>query len=408
MVASKKPLLFTPFALRGVTVPNRVVISPMQTYAARDGLANDWHFQHLAKYAVGGSGLVFTEVLLVEPRGRNTHADLGIWSDEQIPPLARIAEFLRDNGAMPGVQIGHCGPKAARQRPWEGLQPLGPEDAARGEPPWVPASATGEPAAPGYHLPHALTPGEIAGIVEAFGAGARRCAQAGFDILEVHAAHGYLIHSFYSPISNDRTDAYGGDFRGRIRFALEVAEAVRANWPDDKAVSFRLSCEDRLDGGWSLSDTVVLAKELEARGVDVIDCSGGGIRGANTLMNLERARQPVRPCFQAPYAETVRREAGMATMAVGVILTGRQAEDILRKGQADLIAVAREALYDPHWALHAAIELGADPEWRLWPPQYGWWLYQRDRTGIEADETEEDLAARNVSSALARDGEGRT
>lgn len=398
MASSTTPRLFTPFTSRDVTLPNRIVIAPMQTYAAADdGIANDWHFQHLAKYAVGGAGLIFTEVLLVEPRGRNTHHDLGIWSDDQIAPLARIAGFLKANGAVAGAQIGHCGAKASRQRPWEGLQPLGPEDAARGEPPWTPASVSDEPASEGYHVPHALSEAEIGELVTAFGEGARRCAEAGFEVLEVHAAHGYLIHSFYSPISNIRTDGYGGDFAGRVRFPLEVAEALRANWPEDKPIFFRLSCEDRADGGWSLADTVVLAKALKARGVDVIDCSGGGVRGANTLMNLERTRQPATLGFQVPYAEEVRREADIATMAVGLILTGPQAEAALQGEQADLIAIAREALYDPHWALHAAIDLGADPGWEMWPPQYGWWLYQRSRTGIDHDDPAVSTAMRRVS-----------
>lgn len=399
MCDTTQAALFSPFTLRGITVPNRIVIAPMQTYAAGpDGRADDWHFQHLAKYAVGGSGLVFTEVLLVDPVGRNTHHDLGIWSDGHVAPLARIADFLRANGAVPGAQIGHCGPKAARQRPWEGLQPLGPDDAARGEPPWTPVSSTADPAAPGYHVPHALSVSEIAEIVVAFGAGAARCAAANFDVLEIHAAHGYLIHSFYSPLSNTRTDRYGGGFEGRTRIVLEIAEAVRANWPDDKPIAFRLSCEDRIDGGWAIADTVRLAKKLRALGIDLIDCSGGGVRGPNTLLNLEGTRRPAKIGFQVPYAHTIRREAGIPTMAVGLILTGPQAEDVLRREQADLIAVAREALYDPHWALHAALDLGADPEWRLWPPQYGWWLQMRARTGIDSEDPGVQRAARRISS----------
>jgi len=221
------PRLFTPFDLSGVRFPNRIVVSPMQMYLSRDGMASDWHFQHLAKYAVGGAGCVFTEVLCVEPRGRNTHWDMDLWNDTQVPPLARIGEFLRANGAVPAAQIGHCGAKAARQFPFDGHGPLGEADAARGEPPWTPLGPTSEPAAEAYHHPHALTVSEIADVVDAFGAAARRVVAAGFDFLEVHAVHGYLIHSFHSPVSNTRSDAYGGNRRGRMRLALRRCPARR-------------------------------------------------------------------------------------------------------------------------------------------------------------------------------------
>ncbi|MCP5150722.1 MAG: NADH:flavin oxidoreductase/NADH oxidase [Ectothiorhodospiraceae bacterium] len=375
--------LFSPFSLRGVTFPNRIVVSPMQMYLAPDAVATDWHFQHLAKYAVGGAGCVFGEVLCVEPRGRNTHWDLGIWDDAQVPPLARIAAFLREAGAVPAAQIGHCGAKASRQRPFDGHGPLGPDDAARGEPPWTPLGPTDDPAAEGYLVPHALTAAEIATIVDQFAAGTRRIDAAGYDFLEVHAAHGYLIHSFYSPISNRRTDGYGGDRRGRMRLALEIAEAVRGNWPDDKPLSYRLSCVDGMEGGWTIEDTVALARELRARGVDTIDCSSRGVRGATSLANLEASRRPAVAGYQVPYAEHVRRETGIPTMAVGLILTPRQAERILEREQADLVLLAREALVDPHWALRAARELEPDAGWQRWPPSWAWWLAQRERTGIE-------------------------
>lgn len=375
-------LLFSPLDLRDVRLPNRIVISPMQMYKATDGFAGDWHFQHLAKFAVGGAGTVMTETLCVEPRGRNTHGDLGIWSDEHIAPLQRIVEFLKQQTAVPAAQLAHSGPKAARQRPWEGLGPLKEQDAARGEAPWTPVSATDQPPVAGWHVPHRLTSAEIDEVVHAFGAGARRCHQAGFEVLEVHAAHGYLIHSFLSPVSNDRTDAYGGDRERRMRFALEVAQAVRANWPDGKPLSFRVSCVDRVEGGITIEDTIALATELKGCGVDVIDCSSGGIKGANSLVTLQQQARPALRGFQVPYAGQVRRGADMSTMAVGLILDGPQAERILRSGEADLIAVGREALFDPHWPLHAARALGVDPEWQMWPPSYGWWLRQREATGI--------------------------
>ena len=384
-MGSPKSILFSPYELRGVRFPNRVVISPMQMYLAHDGVANDWHFQHLAKYAVARAGCVFTEVLCVEPLGRNTHWDLGIWNDEQVPPLVRIREFVESCGTVAAAQIGHCGGKASRQRPFDGHGPLGDLDAARGEPPWTPVGPIAEPSAPGYHVPHELTTAEIAGIVDAFANGTRRVAKAGFRFLEVHAAHGYLIHSFYSPISNRRRDGYGGDRRGRMRLALEVAEAVRGEWAEELPLSFRLSCVDGIDGGWTMEDTVALARELADRGVDAIDCSSRGVRGATSLANLEAARRPARAGYQVPYAEELRRETGIPTMAVGLILTPSQAEGILARAQADLVLLAREALFDPHWVLHAARELEHDPGWDLWPPSWGWWLAQRERTGVEAD-----------------------
>jgi len=379
------PKLFTPFELRSVRFPNRIVVSPMQMYLARDARAGDWHFQHLAKYAVGGAGCVFTEVLCVEPRGRNTHWDLGIWDDGQVASLARIAAFLREHGAVPAAQIGHCGAKAARQRPFDGHGPLGEADTIRGEPPWTPVGPTSEPAAEGYHHPHELTTAEIADIVDAFAAGTRRIARAGFDFLEVHAAHGYLIHSFYSPVSNTRTDGYGGDRNGRMRLALEVAEAVRGSWPEERPLSFRLSCVDGMDGGWTLEDSEVLVRELAGRGVDIIDCSSRGVRGATSLANLEQARRPAKAGYQVPYAEHLRRVSGLPTMAVGLIITPAQAERIVREEQADLVLLAREALMDPHWPLQASRELDPDGGWQRWPPSWGWWLAQRERTGVDWD-----------------------
>ncbi|MFE1599224.1 NADH:flavin oxidoreductase/NADH oxidase [Methylobacterium sp. ID0610] len=384
-------LLFSPFRLREVTFPNRIVIAPMQMYKARpDGLATDWHFQHLAKYAVAGAGTVMTEALIVDPVGRNTYGDLGLWCDEQIPPLARIAGFVQEQGSLAAAQLHHAGPKSSRQRPWEGLGPLGEAEAARGEAPWQPVAASAGRSVAGWHQPRAMTTDEIARLVADYGLAAARAAKAGFDVLDIHAAHGYLIHSFLSPVSNTREDAYGGDRAGRMRFALEVAESVRAHWPAGRPLLFRISCvdwrqdlDDRTDG-WTIADSIVLARELAARGVDVIDCSSGGIRAENSMMDFAKKRTPLRRGHQVPYAEAIRRETGIPTMAVGVILDGPQAEAILRAGQADLIAIGREALTDPHWALHAAQALGVDPGWRHWPPSYGWWLELRERIGISA------------------------
>lgn len=382
-------MLFSPFTLRGVTFPNRVVIAPMQMYkSAPDGMANDWHFQHLAKYAVGGAGTVMTEALIVDPVGRNTYGDLGIWSDAHIPPLARIAAFLQSQGSLAAAQLHHAGPKSSRQRPWEGLGPLGDAEAARGEPPWQPVSSMANQTIAGWHQPRAMTTDEIARLVDAYAAGARRVHQAGFDVLDIHAAHGYLLHSFLSPVANQRNDGYGGELAGRMRLVLEIAEALRTEWPAGKPLFFRLSCvdwrqdlDDRTDG-WTIDDSIHLSRELHARGVDLIDCSSGGIRAENSIMDFAKRRMKLRRGHQVPYAEAIRAATGIPTMAVGVILDGPQAEAILQANQADLIAIGREALTDPHWALHAARDLGADPAWDRWPPSYGWWLELRARIGV--------------------------
>ena len=388
--AAKDAKLFSSFELRGVTFPNRVVIAPMQMYkTGPDGKATDWHFQHLAKYAVGGAGTVMTEALIVDPKGRNTYGDCGIWSDDHVPPLRRIADFLREQNVVPAAQLHHAGPKSSRQRPWEGLGPLGEKEAAKGEPPWQPVASTDSPSVAGWHQPRAMTGDEIKRLVEDYGKAARRVDAAGFEVVDIHAAHGYLIHTFLSPVANKRTDAYGGDINGRMRFALEIAESVRANLPARTPIFYRLSCvdwrkdlDDRTDG-WTIDDSIVLARELNKRGVDLIDCSSGGIRAENSLMDYAKKRKKLKRGFQVPHAEAIRKATKIPTMAVGVILDGPQAEAILNREQADLIAIGREALTDPHWALHAAQALGVDPGWNRWPPSYGWWLELRERIGIE-------------------------
>ncbi len=367
--------LFSPLELRGVRLPNRVVVAPMCQYSAEDGVAGDWHLTHLGKFAVGGAGLIFSEALAVEERGRITHGDLGIWRDDQIPPLRRITDFIKAQGAVPAAQLAHAGRKASMQRPWHGNGPMGDMDTARGEVPWRIVAPSPEPIAEDALPPHELDVAEIAAIQEAFVDGARRAGEAGFEVIELHGAHGYLTHSFLSPLTNRRNDAYGGDRAGRMRFALETVEKLRAVWPDDKPLFFRTSATDAMEGGWELDDTVAMARELKARGVDVIDCSSGGIAGSATAARIKRE-----PGFQVPFAETVRREAGIPTMAVGLITEAHQAEAILEAGQADLIALARELLFNPNWPLHAAQELGVDPDYEIWPPQYGWWLVRRARS----------------------------
>lgn len=369
------PLLFTPLQLRGVTLPNRVVIAPMCQYSATDGLADDWHFAHLAKFAIGGAGLIFTEASAVDAEGRITYGDLGIWSDAQIGPLKRITAFIKSQGAVPAMQIAHAGRKASMQRPWHGNGPLDASDAARGERPWEIVAPSDNELGPGWLKPHALTPAEMERITRSFVAAAHRAGEAGFDVIEIHNAHGYLLQTFLSPLSNLRTDEYGGSLANRMRFPLANARAVRAAWPQDKPLFVRISSIDDVEGGWSIEDSVVFAAELKKIGVDVIDCSSGGVLGSATA--AAKPMLPRVPGFQLPFAAAVKSRAGMATMAVGLILEAQQAEDALQAGQADLIAVGREALYNPNWPLHAAQALDADPKFAKWPQQYGWWLTRR-------------------------------
>lgn len=370
----RQPLLFTPLRLREVELRNRVAISPMCQYSARDGLADDFHLVHLGKLAMGGAGIVFTEAIAVHEHGRISHGDLGLWRDSHIEPLRRITRFLREFNAIPGVQLAHAGRKASMQRPWNGNGPLAERDFAAGELPWPVVAPSALPLAEGWLMPHELSIPELGGLKEAWRVAALRAVDAGFEIAEIHGAHGYLLHEFLSPLSNLRNDAYGGSLAGRMRFPLEVVETVRAAWPRDKPLFFRISAVDAIDGGWTLDDSVVLAHALRERGVDVVDCSSGGLTGSATA-----ARMPRGPGFQVPFAETVRREASIATMAVGLILDALQAEQVLQSGAADLIAIGREALYDPNWPLHAEQALGADEQFRSWPRQYGWWLEQRAR-----------------------------
>ena len=371
------PLLFTPMTIRNVTTRNRVVVPPMCTYQATDGMASDWHLVHLGGLALGGAGLVFVEATAVEPRGRITHGCLGIWSDAHGAALKRIAAFLSAHGAVPAIQLAHAGRKACVQRPWLGegtlsMGPLGPADAARGEHPWEVIGPTGQAFAEGHLVPRAMTRGDIDGVVAAFVAGARRALAAGFEVAEIHGAHGYLVHSFLSPLANTRRDAYGDGLHGRMRLALEVTEAVRGVWPADKPLFFRVSAIDGAEGGWQIEDSVELARALKARGVDVIDCSSGGIQGSSVSSLIPRSLG-----YQVPFAARIRRDAGIATEAVGFILDGPQAEAILQAGDADLIAVGREALVDPFWAHHAARAAMGDAAFSAWPQPHAWYLARR-------------------------------
>lgn len=367
--------LFDPFTLRGVTLPNRVVVSPMSQYRAREGFANDWHLVHLGRFALGGAGLVFCEATAVEDRGRRTHGDLGLWRDEQVEGLARIVRFLEAEGALPGVQLAHAGRKASERRPWHGETPVVEEDIdLRGEAPWQAIGPSPLPYAEGWPDPAEMTLVDIAGVVAAFRDAAARAEAAGFKVIEVYAAHGFLIHQFYSPIANQRSDTYGGDFEGRIRLGLEIAEAIRSVWPEERPLIFRLSATDWVEGGWELEDTVEFARRLKQRGVDMIDCSSGGIGGRQRPQRMTLGQG-----FQAPFAEAVRRQADIATMAVGFLWDAAAANEIVESGQADLVALARELLSDPNWTLRAAGDLGRDQDYGLWKPEFGWWLRRRDR-----------------------------
>jgi 2,4-dienoyl-CoA reductase-like NADH-dependent reductase (Old Yellow Enzyme family) len=352
------PRLFQPYRLREVTLRNRLVVSPMCEYSCeeRDGLATDWHLVHLGSRAVGGAGLVFTEAAAVSPEGRISPEDLGFWSDAHAEALAPTVRFVRKHGAAMGIQLAHAGRKASTTRPWAGHRGVGDSEGG-----WTPIGPSALPFNTAYREPRAMSEADIQGVVAAFGAAAARADRYHFDVIEIHAAHGYLLHEFLSPLSNQRTDRYGGSFENRIRLTLEVVEAVRAHWPPDKPLFLRLSATDWVAGGWDVDDSVRLARAVTERGVDIIDCSSGGLD--------QRQRIATGPGYQVPFAERIRREANVPTMAVGLITSAEQAEQILAEGQADLIAIAREFLRDPYFPLHAARALGA-PDAVPWPVQY--------------------------------------
>jgi 2,4-dienoyl-CoA reductase-like NADH-dependent reductase (Old Yellow Enzyme family) len=352
------PPLLTPFKVRDLVLKNRIVVSPMCQYSAVDGVVNDWHLVHLGRFAIGGAALVFVEATGVEARGRISPGDVGLWNDEQARGLARIAEFLKANGAAAGIQLAHAGRKGSTRRPWDGGGELGVEDAAKGEAPWETLAPSAVKFADDYPMPKAMTTADMAEVIIAFREATRRAYDAGFDVVEVHAAHGYLLHEFLSPLSNHRTDDYGGSREGRMRFPLEVIETVRAVWPMNKALFLRVSAVDHVEGGLTIEDTVAFAEAAKALGVDVVDCSSGG--NTPTPPKLSAG-------YQTPYAEAVRRQAGVATMAVGLILAAKLADSIVAEGKADLVALARPALDDPNFAIHASAALTGTPDYRLAP-----------------------------------------
>jgi 2,4-dienoyl-CoA reductase-like NADH-dependent reductase (Old Yellow Enzyme family) len=346
--------LFDPLVLKGLTLSNRIIVSPMCEYSSVDGFANDWHFVHLGSRAVGGAALVFTEATAVTAEGRISPDDLGIWKDDHVETLERIVRFVHGQGNAAGMQLAHAGRKGSTAAPWKDRAAVPPSAGG-----WQPIGPTGEAFTSGYPVPRALDTAEIPAVADAFKQAARRALAAGFDLVEIHAAHGYLIHQFLSPLSNRRTDRYGGSFDNRIRLCLEVAGAVRSVWPAARPVFVRISATDWSEGGWDIEQAIELCRRLAALGVDLIDCSSGG--------SVPNARIPIGPGYQTPFAERIRREAGIATGTVGLITSPVQADHVIRSGQADCVVLARELLRDPYWPLRAARELGYLTPW---PVQY--------------------------------------
>ncbi len=351
------PSLFSPLQLRDVEVRNRIGVSPMCQYSSEDGFARDWHLVHLGSFAAGGAGIVFTEATAVAANGRISPQDLGIWQDAHTETLSRIAAFVAGQGAVPGIQLAHAGRKASTRRPWDG----GPTTVPAGEggwpdDVWAPSAV---PFADDYPHPHALDADGIRSVVRAFGEAAGRALDAGFRIVELHAAHGYLLHEFLSPLSNRRDDAYGGSLENRMRLVLEVLDRVREVWPERLPLSVRISATDWVEGGWDLDQSVELARALRARGADIVDASSGGLATSQKIT--------AGPGYQVPFASRIRRDAGIATAAVGMITEPAQADAIIREGHADLVLLAREMLRQPHWAALAAHALGQEGSW---PAQY--------------------------------------
>jgi 2,4-dienoyl-CoA reductase-like NADH-dependent reductase (Old Yellow Enzyme family) len=347
--------LFDLLKIRGVEFAHRIVVSPMCQYSCKDGFATDWHFVHLGSRAVGRAAAVIAEATATTADSRISPQDLGLWTDAHIEPLQRVFSFVAQQGSVPGIQLAHAGRKASTNEPWNGGKPISPAEGG-----WTPIFAPSALAfAEGYQVPQALSVAEIAAVVAAFAASARRAHAAGARLIELHAAHGYLLHSFLSPLSNQRTDQYGGSFANRIRMLCEVVTAVRRVWPEEYPLWVRISATDWTEGGWTLEEAVQLARILKPLGVDLIDCSSGG--------NVARAKIPVGPGYQVPFAEQVRREAGVLTGAVGMITDPAQADQIIRSGQADVVILARQFLREPYWPLLAARALDHDIKW---PVQY--------------------------------------
>jgi 2,4-dienoyl-CoA reductase-like NADH-dependent reductase (Old Yellow Enzyme family) len=365
-------MLFSPIQLREVRLRNRIALSPMLTYSGAGGYVTDWHLMHYGKFAAGGSGLVFTESTKVDPRGCTTVRDTGLWKDDFIDPLRRITDLIKSNGAVAGAQLSHSGRKGRKSLPWEGRAPLDQCPGVDHGEEWELIGPSAISHSEGYATPREMTRADIQEAVEAWGQAARRADRAGFDVVEIHGAHGYLIHQFLSPKANRRTDEYGGSFENRMRFAAEVVQRVRQSWPENKPLFFRISAVD--EAGWTIEDSIALVKSLKANGVDVIDCSSGGMSDRASTEHSSAYG------YQVGYARQIKAGADIRTMAVGLIVHADQAEDILRAGSADLVALGREFLHNPNWPLDAAQKLGIESPFALVPPAYGYWLEKRSRT----------------------------
>jgi 2,4-dienoyl-CoA reductase-like NADH-dependent reductase (Old Yellow Enzyme family) len=347
--------LFSALVLRGLEFRNRVFVSPMCQYSSADGMPNDWHFVHLGSRAVGGAGLVMVEATAVSPEGRISPGDTGLWSDGHAQAFKPVASFITSQGARAAIQLAHAGRKASTEVPWRGGKPL-----REGEGGWETLAPSSVPFAEGHPVPREMSREDMREVVAQFAAAAGRSLDAGFDVIEIHMAHGYLLHEFLSPLSNRREDEYGGTFEGRVRFPLEVTRAVREVWPSRLPLFARISATDWVEGGWDLAQSIEFSGLLKGSGVDLVDCSSGGL--------VPGAKIPVGPGYQTPFAAAVRRGAGVATGAVGMITEPQQAEQIIAGGEADAVFLARAMLRDPYWALHAAKALGAKAPW---PVQYG-------------------------------------
>lgn len=351
-MASTELNLFSPLTIRGVTLRNRIGISPMCQYSSVDGFASEWHLVHLGSRAIGGASLVIVEATAVEPRGRISPDDMGLWSDEHIPMLARITEFLKSYGAVPGIQLAHAGRKAATMSPWKRGSRSERHELTDEQGGWPIVAPSAVPFSEGSRVPQELSINDIKALRTKFVESTIRARKAGFQWIEFHAAHGYLAHSFYSPLSNKRMDEYGGSFDNRIRFVMENVEAIRKEWPDDMPMSVRISASDWTDGGWTIEDSVELAKLLKNLGVDVIDASSGFV--------IPGVKYPLGPGWQVPLAEQIRKEAGMLTAAVGLITEAHQANEIIKNGQADLVLLARQSMKDPYFPYNASKALGIE------------------------------------------------
>jgi 2,4-dienoyl-CoA reductase-like NADH-dependent reductase (Old Yellow Enzyme family) len=345
--------LFSPLKIKNIELKNRIVVSPMCEYSSEDGFANDWHLVHLGGFAVGGASLVFTEATGVSSEGRISPGDLGIYKDEHIEKLKQITDFIHQHHSYAGIQLAHAGRKASHQVPWEGGKQI-PSNAEGG---WTSLAPSAIPFTDAEEAPAAIDKAGIEKVKADFKAAATRAIKAGFDVIEIHGAHGYLVHEFYSPLSNHRTDEYGGSFENRVRLLLEITDSIKEIWPADNPLFVRISSTDWTEGGWTADDSVALAKLLKEKGVDLVDCSSGG--------NVATAKIPLKPGYQVEFAEKIRKETGVLTGAVGLITTPEQANEIIQTGEADVVLLAREMLRDPHFALRAAHVLGQEVKWPL-------------------------------------------